>query len=114
MKRFVLMAVILITVLSVSAAQAAKRDPFVPLIGQEKTQVTGLSDVASIEDIRLEGIAAGADGKKAVMMNGEILNENEKIGEVEVKKIETKSVTILISGKAFSLELPEEGGAKSE
>ena len=41
-----------------------KRDPFVPLVGQEKAiRPAGLEGVVSIEDVLLEGIAIGPSGK---------------------------------------------------
>ncbi len=89
-----------------------KRDPFVPLIGQDKAAAAGLIDVTSVEDIRMEGIALRADGKRTAIINGELTKEKDKIGEVEVIKIDPKSVTLLISGKEFKVKLPEEGGPK--
>jgi len=91
-----------------------KRDPFVPLIGQEKAYSAGLTDITAIEDIRLEGIAQDAKGKRIAIINGEIVKEGFKSGEIEIVKIERKSVAITISGKAFKIDLPEEGGPKSE
>jgi hypothetical protein len=91
-----------------------KRDPFVPLIGQDKAAAAGLIDVTSVEDIKIEGIAVRADGKRTAIINGELMKENDKVGEVEVVKIDPRSVTILISGKEFKVKLPEEGGSKSE
>ena len=62
-----------------------RRDPFVSLVGPEKPAVTKLSDITSVEDIRLEGIVSGAKGEMAAIMNGEILKQNEKIGNIKVK-----------------------------
>ena len=90
-----------------------KRDPFVPLVGMDRPTVTSLEDITSADDIKLEGIAAGADGKQMAIMNGEVLKENDKVGEIELKKIGKKSITILIGGKAYEIYLPgEEGGVK--
>ncbi len=91
-----------------------RRDPFVPLIGQDKDIVAGLSDVTSVEDIKLEGIAISADGKRTAIINSEIVKAGDKRGEVEIKKIDHKSVALLINGKEFKVSLPEEGGPKSE
>jgi len=93
----------------------ARRDPFVPLAGGQKAAVTKLEDITSVEDVKLEGIAIGAQGKRVAMLNGEMLKENDKVGEVEIMKIEKKSITILMGGKPHNLYLPgEEGGAKGE
>jgi len=119
-------AVLVIVLFFLIAAQCAlcdgfkyesrgKRDPFVPLVGGTRPTITRLEDVTSVDDVKVEGIAVGAQGKKVVMMNGEMLKENDKVGEVEVRKIEKKFVIILIGGKSYNLYLPgEEGGAKSE
>jgi hypothetical protein len=90
-----------------------KRDPFVPLIGMDRPAVTKLEDIASIDDIRLEGIASGG-GKTVAILNGEALKEGDRAGDVELKKIGKKQVTILIGGKPYDVYLPgEEGGSKS-
>jgi hypothetical protein len=92
-----------------------KRDPFVPLVGGSRPVVVKLEDITSAEDVKVEGIAVGAQGKKVAILNAEVLKEGDKVGEVELKKIEKKSVIILIGGKSYNLYLPgEEGGAKSE
>lgn len=91
-----------------------KRDPFVPLIGQERAMAARFTSIVSIEDVKLEGIATGAKGKKSAIINGELVYEGYKAGDVEIKKITDKSVTLLISGKEYTVELPEEGGSKGE
>ena len=92
-----------------------KRDPMVPLIGQEKPNGSvEFSDIVSIDDVRLEGIAGENSGNKTAIINGELVKENFKAGEVQVKKIRKNSVTLTISGKEFTVNLPEEGGQKSD
>lgn len=91
-----------------------RRDPFVPLIGMDRPAATRLEDVSSIADIKLEGIAVKAEGKKAAILNGEVLKEGDKVGEVELVKITNKYVTILVGGKSYDVNLSEEeGGMKS-
>ena len=89
-----------------------KRDPMVPLIGQEKSRggAVALADIASVDDVKLEGIVGQATGKRAAIINGELVKENFKIGEIEVKKITKDSVVLTISGKEYTVPLPEEGG----
>lgn len=89
-----------------------KRDPFIPLIGQDRVKVSGLLDIVSIDDVKLEGIAIGPTGQKMVMINGEMMKQGDKVGEVLIKRITKNSVTISISGKDHNIKLPEEGGAK--
>lgn len=88
-----------------------KRDPLVPLIGKDKPSIVKLENITSIEDVRLEGIADGAIGKIAIM-NGELVKERDKFGEVIIKKIAARAVTITIEGKEYTVTLPEEGGRK--
>ncbi len=92
-----------------------KRDPFVPLVGASRPAVVKLEDITSAEDIKVEGIATGAQGKRVAILNGEVLKENDKVGEVTLVRVEKKFVTISIGGKSYNLYLPgEEGGVKSE
>ena len=70
------------------------------------------SSIVSIDDVRLEGIAGEAAGKRAAIINGELVKENFKSGEVQVRKITKTSVTLTISGKEFTIKLPEEGEQK--
>lgn len=92
----------------------SKRDPFVPLVGVEKNQAAGLANAASIDDVKLEGIAVGSKGNNKAIMNGELIKERDKIGNVEIKRITDKTVTLLISGVEYAVNLPEEGGIKGE
>ena len=91
-----------------------KRDPFVPLVGMEKSAVIKLEDVASVDDVHIEGILVGPKGIRSVVLNGEILKQGSKVGTVEVQTINKKSVKILIDGKEYTLKLFEEGGVKGE
>ena len=119
MKRMLFLAVVISMIVSCYAycesskyESRGKRDPFAPLIGQDKAQATGLSEVMSAEDIRLEGIAIGAKGKRTAIINGEIIKEGDKAGEVEIKTIDDMFVVLLISGKECKIDLPQEGGPK--
>lgn len=89
-----------------------KRDPFVPLIGQGKASARlSLEDVASIADIKLEGLVVNAKGKKVAVLNGELLKEGGGAGIVKIRKIGAKSVILLVGGKEYTVVLPgEEGG----
>ena len=85
-----------------------KRDPFIPLIGQEKNVMgAGLETVASPDDLKLEGIATGAGGKQAAILNGQIVKEKDKFGSLVIKKISRKSVEISIEGRDYKLSLKE-------
>jgi len=89
-----------------------KRDPFVSLVGSEKPTAARLEDVTSIEDMKLDGIALGAKGEAAAIINGELIKVGYKAGDIEVKSITRTAVTLSIGGKTYELKLPEEGGQK--
>jgi len=91
-----------------------KRDPFVPLIGIDRGPVGSLDGVMSIEDVRLEGIAMGGQGKMIAILNGEMVKEGLVSGLLQVKSITPKKVVISVGGKEGTLTLPEEGGSKGE
>lgn len=88
-----------------------KRDPFIPLVGQDRqSAMSSLSEVASVEDLKLEGIAADASGKSIAIINGEMVKEGYKAGEIEIKTIAKRSVSLLIGSTEYTLNLAEEGG----
>jgi hypothetical protein len=89
------------------------RDPLVPLVGQEKPGgVLSLAEIVSADDIKLEGIAGVVSGRRMAIINGELVKEGFKAGEIEVKSIAKNSVLIAISGREYTINLPEEGGLK--
>ncbi len=94
-----------------------KRDPMAPLIAKEKAVAGGvvaLSEITSIDDVKLEGITSQSSGVKMAIINGELIKENFKSGEFTLKKIMKKSVVLSISGQEYTVLLPEEGEKKSE
>jgi hypothetical protein len=91
-----------------------RRDPFVPLIGQERPAVLKLEDVTSIDDVKLEGIAVGPQGKKMAVLSGEMVKEGDKFGDLEIKEISKKEISLTIGGKPYKMNLSEEGGAEGE
>ena len=113
-----LVLALLIPVISLKAEEFrydphGKRDPMVPLIGQEKSgSGVPLAEIASVDDVNLEGIAGETTGKRAAIINGELVKENFKSGEIQIRTITKNSVTLTISGKEFTIKLPEEGGKK--
>jgi len=90
-----------------------KRDPFIPLVGQDKgSRPGGLEGIVSIDDVLIEGIAIGPSGKNIAILNGEMVKENDKFGLVEIRKISRKTVELSIEGKVHTLSLQEEKGIK--
>lgn len=86
-----------------------KRDPFVPLVGVKAAAVSSLEDIMSIEDVNLQGVAAGARGKMFVIINGEMLKEGETVGRLTVKKISKSGVKLVIDGSEHTINVYEEG-----
>ena len=93
-----------------------KRDPFVPLLGQggKSSAVVSLEDAVTIADVKLEGIASDAKGRRVAILNGEIVKEGSLIGLVRTVKIDAKSVSLLVGGKEYTVNLFEEGGSQGE
>lgn len=92
-----------------------KRDPMVPLLGQDKPGgLVSFADIASVDDVKLEGIAGVASGNRMAIINGELIKKGFRSGEVEVVDIAKNHVVLKISGQEHTINLPEEGGQKSE
>ena len=89
---------------------AGRRDPFVPLVGAERPVSSGLENITSVDDIKLEGIAISPKGKSRAILNGEMVKENDRIGNLEIKKITKKEVVITFGGVERTLTLFEEEG----
>jgi hypothetical protein len=88
-----------------------KRDPFVPLLGQEKAKISSLEGITSIQDVNLDGIAIGSGGKSIAILNGQMVKEGSKFGTLQIKKISQKTVRLTIDGNEYTLKLqgPEKG-----
>lgn len=84
-----------------------KRDPFVPLIGQERVMGASLETITSPDDIKLEGIATGGGGKRIAIINGQMVKENDKFGGLIIKSILRTSVELSIEGRDYTLTLQE-------
>ena len=84
-----------------------KRDPFIPLVGIERSATSNLEDITSIGDVKLEGIASRAGGKLVAILNGEIVKEGDRFGEIEIGKITKRTVTVIMDGKNHVFDLVE-------
>ena len=120
---------IVYTVVSITAAVAAlscllsgsvfgydskgQRDPFVPLIGQEKkVRPSCLEEMVALEDLILEGRAISPSGKNVAILNGRRVKEKDIIGAIQIKKISKKNIELSINGKDYGLSLTKEEGVK--
>lgn len=82
-----------------------KRDPFIPLFAEKsKSSTTSLENVQSIEDVALEGLAYDAAGGSIVILNGIVVSESEKVGNVKVLKVSQTSVMLSINGIEYNLD----------
>lgn len=74
----------------------AKRDPFVPLISEEKVVVKGLVGIETLEDLNVEGIVPDAAGSMAIV-NGEIVRSGEVYDNLKVLKIQSNGILFEIN-----------------
>jgi hypothetical protein len=84
-----------------------KRDPFVPLIGQERVMSANLDAIVSPEDLKLEGIATVAGTKRIAIINGQMVKDNDKFGVIKIKSILRDRVELSIEGSDYTLTLQE-------
>lgn len=119
--RFVIIAFVMVFLVGPSVycddfkyESRGRRDPFVPLVGIDVPKASKLEDITSINDIKFEGVASGKRGKMVAILNGEIVKEGDRFGEIEIGKITKKIIIIKMGGKDNEIQLPEEGGSKSD
>jgi len=84
-----------------------KRDPFVPLIGQDRAISASLDTIVSPEDLKLEGIATVAGSKRIAIINGQMVKDNDKFGALIIKSILRDRVELSIEGADYTLTLQE-------
>jgi hypothetical protein len=85
-----------------------RRDPFVPLIGvSESSSVSGARGILTIEDVSLQGIVMGPNGKRAVIVNGELMQEGQRVERLLIESISDNVVMIKIDEERFYLKLYE-------
>ena len=122
MRKIIVYTLILIAVLSAFASCAycadkadnafsydpkGRRDPFAPLVGQERGTAAGLESIASFDDLKLEGVAVGAQGRQVAIINGQMVKEKDKFGALLIKKISRRSVELSIENRDYTLTLQE-------
>lgn len=87
-----------------------KRDPFVPLIGAGRRAGGSMGRVVTVDDIMLEGITWDPGGKSLAIVNGEIIGEGGKIGNLKVIGIEKDKIVVVFNGKQYVIPFRGEGG----
>jgi len=80
-----------------------RRDPFVPLSGEENTVVTATSS-----GVKMEGIIYDPGGRSMVILNGKAYQKGEAVGDVMVVKILKDHVVISVDGEEKILWIREE------
>ena len=90
------------------------RDPFIPLITKKTRFATGLENIQSIDDIALEGIVWDPGGDSIAILNGIILREGEVVGDVKIKSIDRKSVSLFVNKVAHKINFVKEGEEAGE
>ncbi|MBF0532937.1 MAG: general secretion pathway protein GspB [Candidatus Omnitrophica bacterium] len=87
-----------------------KRDPLWSLV-----TVTGMirhvETEFSISDMKLEGVMLGKPEESSVIINGRVLQENDKLGDFTVKKIVKDGVLLSKGTEVFELKMKTEGAA---
>ena len=84
-----------------------KRDPFVPLVGVTARSVRTLEDIATIRDIRLQGVAVAADGRNIAIINGHMIKEGVTAGRLTIVRVTKKAVVLKIDEVEYEVELKE-------
>ena len=84
-----------------------RRDPFVPLVSGAAKVTAGLENIQIIDDVILEGIVWDPQGGSIAILNGVIMKESDRVGIVTIKRIDQKSVTLLLNDEEHSVTLRE-------
>ena len=83
-----------------------RRDPFVPLVGVTEVQSRGgLAGVYAVDDVTLQGIVTGPDGRKSAIINGDVIHEDQRMGNLYIESIGKDSVIIKINEERHELKL---------
>ena len=80
-----------------------RRDPFVPLSGENNTLVTPTSS-----GVRLEGVIYDPEGRSMAILNGKSYQKGEAVGDATVVKILKDRVVISVGNEEKTLRLREE------
>ncbi len=81
-----------------------RRDPFIPLTGEEDAQVSGSSAGA----IKLEGIIYDPGERSVAILNGNTYRAGDSIGDTKIVKILKDHVVISIEDEEKKLWIREE------
>ena len=85
-----------------------RRDPFVPLTGEDR------SAAVSSSGFKLEGIIYDPGARSMVILNGKTYQTGEAVGEAKILKIQKDHVVISAGGEEKTLWIREEPLANSQ
>jgi hypothetical protein len=80
-----------------------RRDPFVPLTGEDSELVS-----ASSSGVKLEGIIYDPDGRSMAILNGKAYQAGEAVGDAKVVRIQKDQVVVSTGGEEQILRIREE------
>lgn len=114
MKRNIAILIILISAMSAFCyaedfiySDNDRRDPFVPLLTKDGKLNIGYGGVTSIDEVILEGILYDPKGGSIAIMNDRMLREHDRIGKIEVRKIEKNRVILWFNDKEYTFKPKE-------
>ncbi|MBU2541042.1 MAG: hypothetical protein KJ593_03975 [Candidatus Omnitrophica bacterium] len=88
-----------------------ERDPFLPFVTPDG-YIVNLQAQTEIADINLEGIIFDAQGRSLAVINGDVIAENEFVGEFQLKEIKKDKIILQNGQKTYIIELTKEGASE--
>ena len=88
-----------------------RRDPFVSLLYKRVEHVRrigSLADVQKINEVKFQGLAYDAYGRRIAILNGETIAENTTVGHVTLVEIKENAIILKIDDQEHVLEIYEE------
>ena len=84
-----------------------KRDPFWSLVSEDGI-IINYDDDLILSDLRLEGVIVDDAGNNLAIINGQILKNQDRIGQFLIMRIERDHVVFEKNGQPFTLYLKKE------
>ncbi len=89
-----------------SYSSGDRRDPFVPLVGGPEAQFEGgVLGIRGPADVSFDGVLSSVHGGFMAVINGEILEEGEKVGVVKVISVTSNELKLEINEDVFEFLL---------
>jgi len=86
-----------------------KRDPFIPLVTPEgRLLKLDREETSSGLGLLLEGIIYDEHGLSYAIVNGEVVNIGDKVGDYQVLKIEKNKIIFIKGGQTTEIQLKKE------